>query len=185
MKDMPQYSLSVLDQSPVRAGATPTDAVAETIRLAQATERFGYARFWLAEHHGTDGLASSSPEIMITRVAAATSAIRVGSGGVMLSHYSPYKVAENFRLLETMYPGRIDLGIGRAPGSDQPTARALAYGSQVGIEYFPTKIADLAGFQIGRASCRESVCTYVYVSVVAVSFKKKRYNKYSNSRYAH
>ncbi len=138
--------LGVLDQSPIRAGGTPAQAIDETIRLAQEAEAFGYSRYWLAEHHGTDGFAGSSPEIMITRVAAATSHIRVGSGGVMLSHYSPLKVAENFKLLENMYPGRIDLGIGRAPGSDGLTAAALAYGNQIGIEYFPTKIGDLAAF---------------------------------------
>ncbi|MBT5110639.1 MAG: LLM class flavin-dependent oxidoreductase [Rhodospirillaceae bacterium] len=139
--------LSVLDQSPIRQGGTPADALSETIRLAQYAEQLGYHRYWLAEHHGTPSLAGASPEIMVTRVAAATNSIRVGSGGVMLSHYSPYKVAENFQLLETMFPGRIDLGIGRAPGSDQRTNQALAYGSQIGIEYFPNKIADLAAFQ--------------------------------------
>ncbi len=138
--------LSVLDQSPIRSGATPADALAETVELAQAADRLGYTRYWLAEHHGTDGFAGSAPEIMVTRVAGATSHIRVGSGGVMLSHYSPLKVAEVFRLLETLYPGRIDLGIGRAPGSDQITAAALGYGSQVGIEYFPTRIADMLAF---------------------------------------
>ncbi len=144
--------LSVLDQSPIRSGATAADALAETVSLAQATERFGYTRYWLAEHHGTEGFAGSAPEIMITRVAAATSHIRVGSGGVMLSHYSPLKVAEVFRLLETLYPGRIDLGIGRAPGSDQITAAALGYGSQVGIEYFPTRIADMIAFLTDEAA---------------------------------
>ena len=112
----------------------------------------GYARYWLAEHHGTDGFAGSSPEILVTRVAEATQTIRVGAGGVMLQHYSPLKVAENFRILETMYPGRIDLGIGRAPGSDQITAAALAYGSQVGPEYFATRVADLAAFVTGAPS---------------------------------
>lgn len=138
--------LGVLDQSPIRAGGTPAQAIDETVRLAQETEALGYTRYWLAEHHGTDGFAGSSPEIMIARVAGATRSIRVGSGGVMLSHYSPLKVAENFKLLENMYPGRIDLGIGRAPGSDGLTAAALAYGNQIGIEYFPTKIADLSAF---------------------------------------
>ena len=144
--------LSVLDQSPIRSGATAADALAETVKLAQATERFGYTRYWLAEHHGSDGFAGSAPEIMITQVAAATSHIRVGSGGVMLSHYSPLKVAEVFRLLETLYPGRIDLGIGRAPGSDQVTAAALGYGSQVGIEYFPARIADMIAFLTDEAA---------------------------------
>ncbi len=138
--------LSVLDQSPVRSGADAAATLNETVRLAQAAERFGYHRYWLAEHHGVEGFAGPAPEIMVTRVAAATSAIRVGAGGILLSHYSPLKVAEIFRVLETLYPGRIDLGIGRAPGADPLTARALAYGSQVGIEYFPTRVADLMAF---------------------------------------
>jgi luciferase family oxidoreductase group 1 len=147
--------LSVLDQSPVRAGGNPRDALAETVALAQAAERLGYTRYWLAEHHGTEGFAGSSPEILVTRVAAATNTIRVGSGGVMLSHYSPLKVAENFKLLENLYPGRIDLGIGRAPGSDGLTAAALAYGSEIGIEYFPTKIADMMAFLSDEAPASE------------------------------
>lgn len=138
--------LSVLDQSPIRSGETAADAVNQTIALAQATERLGYHRFWLAEHHNTDGLAGCAPEIMITRVAAATSTIRVGSGGVMINHYSPYKLAEMFRLLEVMFPGRIDLGLGRAPGSDPRTAQALAYGSNIGVDYIPTKLHDLVAF---------------------------------------
>ncbi|MDH3737923.1 MAG: LLM class flavin-dependent oxidoreductase [Alphaproteobacteria bacterium] len=146
---------SVLDQSPVRAGGTPAQAIDETIQLAQATEALDFTRYWLAEHHGTDGFAGSSPEIMVTRVAAATEHIRVGSGGVMLSHYSPLKVAENFSLLENMFPGRIDLGIGRAPGSDGLTAAALAYGNQIGIEYFPTKIADMTAFLAGKPPVSE------------------------------
>lgn len=140
-------SLSVLDQSPVRQGVTPRDALMETIELAQHCEALGYRRYWLAEHHATPALAGSAPEIMIARIAAETSRIRVGSGGVMLSHYSSLKVAEQFRMLETLYPGRIDLGIGRAPGSDQLTAAALAHGpGALGIEHFPNQIADLIGY---------------------------------------
>lgn len=141
-----KLKLSVVDQSPIRTGGSPADAIKETIALAQATEKWGYTRFWLAEHHSTDGFAGSSPEILVTRIAAETSHIRVGSGGVMLSHYSPLKVAENFRILETMHPGRIDLGIGRAPGGDQYTSAALAYGSQIGVEYFATRVADTLAF---------------------------------------
>jgi luciferase family oxidoreductase group 1 len=143
---MTPLKLSVVDQSPIREGGTPAEAIRETIELAKAADRWGYTRFWVAEHHATTGFAGSSPEILITRVAAETSRIRVGSGGVMLSHYSPLKVAENFRVLETMTPGRIDLGIGRAPGGDQLTAAALAYGSQVGMEYFGTRVADTLAF---------------------------------------
>jgi luciferase family oxidoreductase group 1 len=146
MTEPNRLRLGVLDQSPIRAGGTAGDALAETIKLAKFVESLGYGRYWLAEHHASEGLAGPSPEIMIARVAAETSRIRVGSGGVMLPHYSPYKVAENFRVLESLYPGRIDLGIGRAPGSDYPTSRALAYGSPVGADYFPNMVQDLDGF---------------------------------------
>lgn len=136
--------LSVLDQSPIRDGGTPAQAIAETIELAKATERLGYHRYWLAEHHSSQGLAGTAPEVLIARIAAETKTMRVGSGGVMLSHYSSLKVAEAFRVLEALYPGRIDLGIGRAPGSDQRTAMALAHGpGALGIEHFPQQIADL------------------------------------------
>lgn len=139
--------LSVLDQSPIRSGGTAADAIHETLELAQAAERLGYHRYWLAEHHSTPSLAGSTPEVLIGQVAVRTSRIRVGSGGVMLSHYSALKVAENFRMLETLFPGRIDLGIGRAPGSDQRTARALAVGpGMLDIEDFPNQVADLLGF---------------------------------------
>jgi luciferase family oxidoreductase group 1 len=143
--------LSVLDQSPVRQGVTPGDAVRETVELARHVDALGYHRYWLAEHHSSPGLASTAPEILITRVAAETRHLRVGSGGIMLSHYSPLKVAETFRMLEALYPGRIDLGIGRAPGSDQLTAVALQHGpGALGIEYFPHQISDLLGFLENR-----------------------------------
>jgi luciferase family oxidoreductase group 1 len=139
--------LSVLDQSPIRQGGTPAQAVAETLKLARAADRLGYSRYWLAEHHSSEGLAGTVPEILIARIAAETSNIRVGSGGVMLSHYAPLKVAETFRMLETLYPGRIDLGIGRAPGSDQRAASALQHGPGArGIEHFPAQLAELMGF---------------------------------------
>ncbi len=141
-----RIKLSVLDQSPVRAGFTFANAVQETLELAQLADQLGYTRYWVAEHHSTDGLAGSSPEVLVARIAGVTEEIKVGSGGVMLSHYSPLKVAENFGLLETMYPGRIDLGIGRAPGSDQLTAQALAYGSPTDTKYFPAKVRDLTLF---------------------------------------
>ena len=139
--------LSILDQSPVRSGMTASEAVQETLELAQAAERLGYHRYWVAEHHATPGLAGSCPEILIGQIAARTGRIRVGSGGVMLSHYSALKVAETFRMLETLFPGRIDLGIGRAPGSDRRSAQALRDGPAIPeAEFFPEQVADLLGF---------------------------------------
>ena len=142
--------LSVLDQSPVPSGSTAADALRETVALAVETERLGYHRYWLAEHHGTPGLAGSAPEVMVARVAAATSSMRVGSGGVLLSHYAPLKVAEVFRVLEALFPGRIDLGIGRAAGASERTAAALGGGPEPGgTEQFARKVADLTGFLEG------------------------------------
>ena len=138
--------LSVLDQTPVREGGSASKSIQESLELAKTCDMLGYRRYWFAEHHASPSLAGPAPEIMITRIAAATKNIRVGSGGVMLGHYSPLKIAETFSVLENLYPGRIDLGIGRAPGSDQLTAAALAYGSEVGVEYFPTRVADLMAF---------------------------------------
>ena len=140
-------TLGVLDQSPIRAGGTPAGALRETVQLAQLCDRLGYHRYWLAEHHSTGGLACATPEVLIAEVAARTEHIRVGSGGIMLSHYSPLKVAESFRMLEAFHPGRIDLGVGRAPGSDTRTARALAAGpGQLGIEHYPDQLLDLYGY---------------------------------------
>jgi luciferase family oxidoreductase group 1 len=123
----PRFALSVVEQAPLRKGGTGADALRESVELAVACERWGYSRFWIAEHHNLAGIASTSPEILIGPVASATHSIRVGSGGVMLPHYSAFKVAENFRMLETLHPGRIDLGLGRAPGGDQRTMFAMAH----------------------------------------------------------
>lgn len=140
-------TLSVLDQSPVRRGSTAADALAETVRLAQLADRLGFERYWVAEHHNTSALASTAPEVLIGHIASQTEQIHVGSGGVMLPHYSALKVAEAFRLLETLHPGRIDLGIGRAPGSDARTARALApSGVPMDLREFPNQLLDLYGF---------------------------------------
>jgi luciferase family oxidoreductase group 1 len=139
--------LSVLDQSPVRQGGTAAEALQETIALAVATEAMGYRRFWVAEHHNLGNFAGTSPEILIGQIAARTRTMRVGSGGVMLTHYSALKVAENFRVLESLYPGRIDLGIGRAPGSDPLTAAALAYpGMPRDVRHFPQQVIDLLAY---------------------------------------
>lgn len=143
-KKKKRLPLSVLDQSPIRSGGTAADALAETLHLARLCDALGYYRYWLAEHHASSSLAGCSPEVLLPRLGADTRRIRIGSGGVMLPHYSPFKVAENFKILETLYPGRIDLGVGRAPGTSQYIAAALAYGSPAaGGEYFPQKLADL------------------------------------------
>ena len=120
-----QLFLSVVDQSPGKNGATAGEALRETIELAAAVEEMGYHRYWLAEHHSLPNFAGTSPEVLIGHVAARTRKIRVGSGGVMLSHYSAFKVAENFRMLDSLHPGRIDLGIGRAPGERPDNRRCL------------------------------------------------------------
>jgi luciferase family oxidoreductase group 1 len=143
-------SLSVLDQCPVPAGSTPAQALADSLALAEAAERMGYRRYWAAEHHNTASLASVSPEILVAAVAGRTRSIRVGAGGVLLPHYSPLKVAENFRLLEALYPGRIDLGVGRAAGTDPVTEAALQYRpGALGDEHFGQKVVDLLGFLDG------------------------------------
>lgn len=139
--------LSVLDQSPVRAGGTAREALLATVELARAADRLGYSRYWLAEHHNSNTLASASPEVLIPVVAGATERIRVGSGGVMLTHYSALKVAEQFRMLETLFPGRIDIGLGRAPGSDGHTANALRHGpGALPLEAYPSQVADLIAY---------------------------------------
>lgn len=139
--------ISVLDLSPVAAGSTEADALRETIEIARDAERLGYARFWLAEHHGGAMVASSSPEVMIGAVAAATERIRVGSGGVMLPNHSALRVAEHFKVLGALHPDRIDLGIGRAPGTDQVTALALRRNREaMTAEDFPAQLGELLAF---------------------------------------
>lgn len=122
------YRISILDKSPLAAGETAAQALARTLTLAQHAEAWGYHRFWVAEHHNTDQLASPSPELVIAWLLGHTRRIRLGSGGVMLQHYSPYKVAENFNLLAALAPGRIDLGVGKAPGGLPLSTRALQQG---------------------------------------------------------
>jgi len=140
-------ALTVLDQSPVPSGSTAVDAVHDTLALARETDRLGYRRFWLAEHHNTASMAGSAPEVLAAAVASQTSAIRVGSGGVLLSHYSPLKVAETFRMLEALYPGRIDLGLGRADGADAEATAALHWGRPApGEDDYPERVAQLLGF---------------------------------------
>ena len=138
--------LSVLDQSPIISGHTPAAAVRATVELAKATERLGYHRYWLAEHHAMKGLADPCPEILLGHVAAATSHMRVGTGGVMLPYYSPLKVAEVFRMHEALHPGRIDLGIGRAPGGNLLTAQALNAEAFLSEDRFPVQVQELVGY---------------------------------------
>lgn len=135
--------LSILDLVPVPTGTTPAEALRRTVDLARLAERLGYVRYWFAEHHGMASVASSAPELLIGHIAAATHTIRVGSGGIMLPNHAPLKVAETFRTLEALHPGRIDLGLGRAPGSDGNASRALR---AVDGEQFPALLAELLAF---------------------------------------
>lgn len=142
------YKLSVLDQSPIPEGQTSADALRNTIELARACDALGFHRYWLAEHHASPGLAGVAPEALIGPVALATERIRVGSGGIMLPHYSPFKVAETFRMLAALAPGRIDLGLGRAPGSDQRTTFALQRdrSRRMPVDDFPSHLAEIIAY---------------------------------------
>jgi len=135
--------LSVLDQSVSLAGSTEDAAIRDTLDLAQHCERLGYARFWVSEHHGLPTIIGSAPEMLMAAIAARTKRIRIGSAGVMLPHYSALKVAEQFRVLEALAPGRIDLGVGRAPGGDMRTARALNPNAHAAADDFPEQVRDL------------------------------------------
>ncbi|KGP71781.1 LLM class flavin-dependent oxidoreductase [Pontibacillus yanchengensis] len=138
--------LGVLDQSPISKGQTAEQTLQNTIELAQFTEQLGYTRYWVAEHHNTNGLASSSPEVLMTRLASSTSTIRIGSGGVLLPQYSPLKVAENAKMLEALFPGRIDLGLGRSPGGSQQTRLALTDGMKKTLSAFSRQVKDIHGY---------------------------------------
>jgi luciferase family oxidoreductase group 1 len=143
----PPIRLSVLDQSPISQGSTGAQALANTLDLARLADRLGYVRYWVAEHHGGPMLAGPSPEALIGPIAAATSRIRVGSGGVMLPHYSPLKVAETFSVLAGLFPGRIDLGLGRAAGTDPMTTFALQRDRrQAAPDDFPQQLVELLGY---------------------------------------
>ena len=149
-ESLPKIPLNVLDLASREHGATNADAVAGSIRLAQAAERLGYERFWVAEHHGMPAIASSAPPVLIAGIAARTERIRVGSGGVMLPNHAPLVVAEQFGTLRALYGDRIDLGIGRAPGTDPVTASALRRSEAgLGVEDFPQQLLDLMGFFYG------------------------------------
>ena len=138
--------LSVLDLAPITQGSSAAQSFRNTLDLAQHCERWGYRRFWLAEHHGMPGIASAATAVLIGHVAGGTSTIRVGSGGIMLPNHSPLVIAEQFGTLESLYPGRIDLGLGRAPGSDQVTARALRRNLNSDADEFPLDVQELADY---------------------------------------
>jgi len=146
MSTTPPLRLSVLDQSPVRPGATARQALLETTELAQLADGLGYTRYWVSEHHNTATLAGPTPEVLLAHLGAHTSRIRLGSGGVMLPHYSALKVAENFKMLEALHPGRIDLGIGRAPGADRLTAYALNPANKFDEKEFAEQLIDLQSY---------------------------------------
>ena len=141
--------LSILDQSPNRSGVSPDSAIRESLELARACEEYGYHRYWLSEHHNSEAVAGSAPEILMAAIAATTSRIRVGSAGIMLPHYSAFKVAEQFRVLEAIAPGRIDMGVGRAPGTDGRTAMALNPNAGGMAENFPAQVRDLYAWASG------------------------------------
>src|SRR6476619_428519 len=139
--------LSFLDLTPIQNGSTATDALATSVELAKLAEDLGYARIWYAEHHNTGGLASAAPEIMIAHIATQTERIRLGSGGVMLPNHAPLKIAETFTLLEALHPGRIDLGLGRAPGTDQITAYAMRRSREaMTADDYPQQVAELIAY---------------------------------------
>lgn len=140
---------SVLDQSPVISGQGARRAVCETLALARRAEQLGYHRYWLAEHHAIGALADPCPEVLLARLGAETSRMRIGTGGVLLPYYSAFRTAETFRMLEALYPGRIDLGIGRAPGGDARTAQAVGGGRLPDAERFPEQVWELASHLSG------------------------------------
>jgi luciferase family oxidoreductase group 1 len=146
MPSVGSAALSVLDLAPVSEGSTPGQALRNSIELAQHIERLGYVRHWVAEHHNMSGIASSAPAVLIAHLAAATTTLRVGSGGVMLPNHSPLVVAEQFGTLEALHPGRIDLGIGRAPGTDQITAYALRRTMTEQGDDLPQLLGELRGY---------------------------------------
>ncbi|MBM3070458.1 LLM class flavin-dependent oxidoreductase [Enterobacter sp. RHBSTW-00994] len=150
------WRISILDKSPIAANETAADALARTLSLAQHAENLGYHRFWIAEHHNTTQLASPSPELLIAWILGQTKRIRVGSGGVMLQHYSPYKVAENFNLLAAIAPGRVDLGVGKAPGGLPLSTRALQQGlNQREKGSFAEQLTQLDGWLRPEAQSEE------------------------------
>ena len=150
--------LSMLDLVAVREGGTVAEALQIALRTAQHAESLGFKRYWVAEHHNMTGIASSATAVLVGQLAASTRHIRVGSGGVMLPNHAPLVIAEQFGTLESLYPGRIDLGLGRAPGTDMPTARALRRAMSASVDSFPQDVQEL------QAYLREPCLLYTYPS---------------------
>ncbi len=146
MKPLSDIRLSVLDLAPITAGATARDALLNSLDLARHTENLGFHRYWVAEHHNIAGVASSATAVLIGQIAAATQHMRIGSGGIMLPNHAPLVIAEQFGTLESLFPGRIDLGLGRAPGTDQMTARALRRTLNGSVDDFPQLVDELRGY---------------------------------------
>ncbi len=151
---MATIPLSILDLCPVTEGGSVARSIADTVDLARHADRWGFARYWMAEHHGMPGIASAATPVLIGHVAGATSRIRVGAGGIMLPNHSPLVIAEQFGTLEAMYPGRIDLGLGRAPGSDAATAHALRRSLDTDPDAFPQDVMELASYFEGSSRVR-------------------------------
>ncbi|WP_106769735.1 LLM class flavin-dependent oxidoreductase [Paenibacillus faecalis] len=145
-KQLQHIPISILDLAPITEGSTAAVSLRNSLELAQHAERWGYHRYWLAEHHNMPGIASSATSVVIGHIAAGTHSMRIGSGGIMLTNHSPLVIAEQFGTLESLFPGRIDLGIGRAPGSDQMTARALRRGPGSDGQDFPERLAELRDY---------------------------------------
>src|ERR671939_457223 len=155
MFDVSAVPLSVLDLAPVPSGSTSAEALRRSLDLVQHAERLGYHRYWVAEHHNMPGIASSAPAVLLAHLASVTDTMRLGSGGVMLPNHAPLAVAEQFGMLEALHPGRIDLGIGRAPGTDQLTALALRRTVEgLSAEHFPQELAALIGYFEGDLRLR-------------------------------
>src|SRR5512145_2695292 len=151
MRIMPiPLKISVLDQSPAAADRTQDHAIRESLALARLCDALGYHRYWVSEHHNSASIVGTAPEVLMASIAATTSRIRVGSAGVMLPHYATLKVAEQFRVLEAIAPGRIDLGLGRAPGSDQMTSYALNPNPQNVLDQFPRQVQELQHWVSGK-----------------------------------
>ena len=166
---MPTAALSVLDLAPVSSGSTPADALRASLELARLTDGLGFTRYWVAEHHNMPGIASSSPAVLLAHLASVTTHMRLGSGGVMLPNHSPLTIAEQFGMLEALHPGRIDLGLGRAPGTDGLTAMALRRSRSLdGADDFPRQLAELIGYFEGPEPTANAASTHPFSAIHAV-----------------